>query len=994
MNLLSGVRSRNHSLRLLATFTSVLALSAVVIAIPLAAPVGAAPAALRLGSVPLVPKGAVPLGSLATSTVLTIDVALKPRDPAALAAYATAVSTPGSTLYRHYLPAGAFPQKFGPTSATIGSVTKWLRVQGLRPSAISADHLIFPVTATVGQLEQAFSINLVRYNLGHRIAFSNTAAPLITGAVAGAVQGIIGLSNIYLAQHQSILSASTKRLAKPHTSPRVYNAGPTPCTDAVDDGEDYDAYTANRLATAYSFTSLYNESDLGAGQRVALFELEPNETSDISAYESCYGISTSVTYIEEDGGAGSGYGSGEAALDIEDVAGLAPGVKIDVYQAPNSETGLIDNYTAIVDADTAKVVSTSWGLCEPLEVSEVISEENTLFEQAATQGQSVFAAAGDNGSEDCYESDGSTTLSVDDPASQPFVTGVGGTSLSAIGPPPTQTVWNDESSSSEGAGGGGISSLWTMPSYQSGAPGTLNVINSNSSGTPCAAASGSYCREVPDVTADADPYDGYVVYFGGSWTAIGGTSAAAPLWAAFMALTNAGCTAPIGFANPTLYSVAGSSSYSSTFSDITSGNNDYTGSNDGLYPAGTAYDMASGLGSPNGSALPAALCSVGVPPPIAGGLTPLTPDRILDTRVDNGASGPVPPTQVISVQVVGRGGVPASGVGAVVLNVTVTDPQFGGYLTVYPDGVTRPATSNLNFSKGETIPNLVVAPLGSNGKVDFYNGSGGTVQIIGDVSGWFASGTAGTGGLTPLTPDRIMDTRVDNGASGPVPAEGEVSLQVEGRGGVPATGVGAVVLNVTATQPTGGGYLTVYPDGGARPVTSNLNFSKGQTIPNLVVAPVGSDGKVDFYNGSGGTVQILGDVSGWFASGTAGAGGLTPLTPDRIMDTRVDNGVSGPVPAEKEVSLQVVGRGGVPAYGVGAVILNVTVTSPQYGGYITVYPDGFTRPVTSNLNFSKGQTIPNLVVAPVGSDGKIDFYNGSGGTVQIIGDVSGWWSNA
>ncbi len=348
-----------------------LALSAVVIAIPFAAPAGAAPTALRLGSVPLVPKGAVPLGSLATSTVLTIDVALKPRDPAALAAYATAVSTPGSSLYRDYLPAGAFPQKFGPTSATIESVAKWLRVQGLRPSAISADHLIFPVTATVGQLERAFSINLVRYNLGDRIAFSNTAAPLITGAVAGAVQGIIGLSNIYLAQHQSILSApSTKRLAKPRTSPRVYNAGPTPCTDAEDDGEDYDAYTANQLATAYSFTSLYNASDLGAGQTVALFELEPNETSDISAYESCYGISTSVTYIEEDGGAGSGYGSGEAALDIEDVAGLAPGVKIDVYQAPNSETGLIDNYTAIVDADTAKVVSTSWGLCEPLEGSE------------------------------------------------------------------------------------------------------------------------------------------------------------------------------------------------------------------------------------------------------------------------------------------------------------------------------------------------------------------------------------------------------------------------------------------------------------------------------------------------------------------------------------------------------------------------------------------------------------------------------------------------
>jgi hypothetical protein len=227
-----------------------------------------------------------------------------------------------------------------------------------------------------------------------------------------------------------------------------------------------------------------------------------------------------------------------------------------------------------------------------------------------------------------------------------------------------------------------------------------------------------------------------------------------------------------------------------------------------------------------------------------------------------------------------------------------------------------------------------------------------------------------------------------------VPAEKEVSLQVEGSGGVPASGVGAVVLNVTVTDPQVEGYLTVYPDGVARPVTSNLNFSKDETIPNLVVARVGSDGKVDFYNGSGGTVQIVGDVSGWFASGSAGAGGLTPLTPDRIMDTRVDNGVSGPVPAEKAVSLQVEGRGGVPAYGVGAVVLNVTVTSPDIAGYITVYPDGVTRPATSNLNFLKDETIPNLVVAPVGSDGKVDFYNGSGGTVQIIADVSGWWSSA
>jgi subtilase family serine protease len=191
---------------------------------------------------------------------------------------------------------------------------------------------------------------------------------------------------------------------------------------------------------------------------------------------------------------------------------------------------------------------------------------------------------------------------------------VGGTTLSALGPPPTQKSWND-SSRQTGASGGGLSSQWAMPFYQSGAPSSLHVISSHSSGTPCGASAGSYCREVPDVSADADPYTGYLIYYDGSWAGIGGTSGAAPLWAAFMALTNAstGCGGTaVGFANPDLYKIAGSSSYSTTFSDITAGNNDYTPSGNlgGLYRAGTGYDMASGLGTPIGSGLPAALCAV------------------------------------------------------------------------------------------------------------------------------------------------------------------------------------------------------------------------------------------------------------------------------------------------------------------------------------------------------------------------------------------------
>ncbi len=380
--------------------------------------------------------------------------------------------------------------------------------------------------------------------------------------------------------------------------------------------------------------------------------------------------------------------------------------------------------------------------------------------------------------------------------------------------------------------------------------------------------------------------------------------------------------------------------------------------------------------------------------PAAGGLAALSPVRVLDTRSGRGAVGPVGAYKTVSLVVRGVGGVPASGVAAVVLNVTVTQPKAAGYLTVYPDGVARPVTSNLNFSPGETIPNLVIAPVGADGRVDVYNGSGATVQVIADVSGWFASGTPGVGGLAALSPVRVLDTRSGRGAVGPVRAYKTVSLVVRGVGGVPASGVAAVVLNVTVTQPKAAGYLTVYPDGVARPVTSNLNFSPGETIPNLVIAPVRADGRVDVYNGSGATVQVIADVSGWFASGTPGVGGLAALSPVRVLDTRSGRGAVGPVGAYKTVSLVVRGVGGVPASGVAAVVLNVTVTQPKAAGYLTVYPDGVARPVTSNLNFSPGETIPNLVIAPVGADGRVDFYNGSGATVQVIADVSGWFASS
>ena len=358
-------------------------------------------------------------------------------------------------------------------------------------------------------------------------------------------------------------------------------------------------------------TPLYSLDAFGQGVHVAIAEFEADSPGDIAAYQACYGTHAAVDYLPV-GGAVTGTGTNaEAAMDIEDVIGLAPEATIDVYQAPDgSNDNVIAVYSAIVNANAPDpVVSTSWGECEPdqdASDSSLRSIEQSLFEQAAAQGQSVFAAGGDTGSTDCYGDSGSTNfsrLAVDDPASQPYVVGVGGTSIRAG----TESVWNDAS----GAGGGGVSSTWCMPAYQdqSAIPGLISSVSVPSAsvkGASCPA--GSYMREMPDLSADADIATGYVVYWNGSWSGNGGTSAAAPLVAAGAALVDSSpFCADYGSGDPGLlpeglYAVAslGSPYYGLAFYDITTGDNDWIPSrySGGLYRAMVGYDMASGLGSP------------------------------------------------------------------------------------------------------------------------------------------------------------------------------------------------------------------------------------------------------------------------------------------------------------------------------------------------------------------------------------------------------------
>ncbi|HUQ62428.1 MAG TPA: right-handed parallel beta-helix repeat-containing protein [Acidimicrobiales bacterium] len=247
--------------------------------------------------------------------------------------------------------------------------------------------------------------------------------------------------------------------------------------------------------------------------------------------------------------------------------------------------------------------------------------------------------------------------------------------------------------------------------------------------------------------------------------------------------------------------------------------------------------------------------------------TPLPPSRLLDTRNGNGAPAQrVPAGGTVSLQVTGRGGLPATGVSAVALNVTVTEAASVSFLSVYPSGETRPLVSNLNYRAGDTVANVVVVKVGADGRIVLYNSAGST-QVIADVAGWYGiDGTTPIGTYTAVPPSRILDTRTGNGAPmARVVGGGTLSLQVTGRSNIPAGAVGAVVLNVTATEPIGGSFLTVWPGGTPRPLASNLNYAPGQTVPNLVVVQVGPGGTVDLYIDSG-SVQLIADVAGWYGS--------------------------------------------------------------------------------------------------------------------------------
>ena len=555
------------------------------------------------------------VGGVPKDKLLQLSIDLSIRNKSGLDALLAAQANPASPLYHHYLTPQEFKTIFGPTQDTVNSVIAYLKSQSFTVDSVSANNVTIKVTGSVGKVENSFQIALNNYAMNNRVVFAPTLDPAVPDAVAPAIQNIVGLDNVAVYQPRYVLPPKLQNKLSPHVG-----TGPN------------GGYTPSELRTAYDVNPLINTGANGAGQTVAIFELDGYNPSDINTYLNNYNLGPAkYSNVLVDGASNiAGSGTVEVALDMEIVSALAPAAKQMIYIGPNSTLGVNDLYSKIVNDNSVKVTSTSWGQCEAASGQAELSTLDTIFKQGAAQGQSFFAASGNSGAYDC----GDSSLAVDSPADQPYVVGVGGTTLltGSGGAYSSESAWTTVGGSRNGGGGGGISTSFSQPTYQHGPNLTSSF------------------RTVPDVSADADPATGYSIYCTGNadlcngWLVIGGTSAAAPLWAAIATDTNQYLISqnkpPLGNVNAALYTLYNTPQPNVAYHDVTTGTNLY-------YNAGPGYDLATGIGSPDAWNFARDLAGTsGTPQPIP---TPTTTPQPIPTPT------PTPPV-AFTTQLLSNGG--------------------------------------------------------------------------------------------------------------------------------------------------------------------------------------------------------------------------------------------------------------------------------------------------------------------------------------------------
>ena len=539
---------------------------------------------------------AVRLGRLDPGKTMNVTVSLTLRNQAALDRFIASVSNPRSPSYGRYLRPAQFAALFGPSTAQVQQVVGYLRGQGLMVTSVSANHTLVQASGSARAVQAAFGVFLWNWHdpTEGRDFFGNDTQPALPVSVAATVVAVAGLNNHY--QARRIGTAPHPALPPEGGGKRSTGSGPG------------GGFTPTELTSAYDVAPLAALGYRGQGQALGLMELDGFNQANIAAYDSHYSLATvtpTVTLVDNATG-GHGTGQVEVELDIEVMHAIAPSAPITVWEGPNSDQGVLDTYNAMVVSDSTPSNSTSWGLCEPSTLPSQMVALDAILKQAAAQGQSFFAASGDSGAFDCPNAP--NTLAVDHPASDPYITAVGGTmlQLSGVAGYGSETAWSWANHSPPLGSGGGLSRQFSRPSWQVG-PG---VANANSTGA----------RQVPDVALDADTRSGYSVYTTNNnvtgWYTIGGTSAAAPAWAAFAAILNqyrsatGGRGGALGFANPALYLLGAGSSPYAAFHDITTGDNLN-------YFATAGWDYATGWGSFDAYNLARDLSLRSLPPPVA-----------------------------------------------------------------------------------------------------------------------------------------------------------------------------------------------------------------------------------------------------------------------------------------------------------------------------------------------------------------------------------------
>ncbi len=518
-------------------------------------------------------------GTVAPDRPMTVTFTLQSRNQAALQQFATAVATPHSRLYHHFLSPAQFAQVFGPDPAEVRRVELFAQQQGMRVTAVQSGGMFITITGRASQMQRAFGVQIGEYHDSSGGSFFANDRPLsLPSALAPGVISVSGLDNATQRSNHAVGPRALPRLV-PHVGPHDATCPATTGTYGL---------TPPQLKTTYGFGS-----QTGSGQRIALVEFDGYLNSDIAAYTTCFdpGVNSATVVkprlVDLSSAMAAGDGAVEVDLDIEVALGMAPGLaNVDVYEAPNTNQGLIDLLAAIANDDLDATVSDSWGACEADTSYPVAASEEMAFLQMAAQGQGVYIAAGDTGAYTClsgFNTFHGRVVNADDPATDPYVTAVGGTTLTLNATTAGymgETVWNNSSQGANNGTGGGYSMFWAAPTWQ---------VNAKAVTTPGGVADPTAARVIPDVAADADPQTGYAIYCtAGSicaglngWFDIGGTSAAAPLWASLGALTNqqAGGSLPggtrIGLITPALYQLYGSDTGATGATGITMGSATY-----------------------------------------------------------------------------------------------------------------------------------------------------------------------------------------------------------------------------------------------------------------------------------------------------------------------------------------------------------------------------------------------------------------------------------